>query len=85
MHSFGNHEREAARHWLARSWTSVHPWGSGGVYPNWPDPDLEDWAHAYHGTNLERLVRVKRKYDPDNFFRFDQSLPSQLQGSGAPA
>jgi FAD/FMN-containing dehydrogenase len=85
MHSFGNHEREAARHWLARSWTSVHPWGSGGVYPNWPDPDLEDWAHAYHGTNLERLVRVKRMYDPDNFFRFDQSLPSQLQGSGAPA
>lgn len=78
-------EREAARHWLARSWASVHPWGSGVVYPNWPDPDLEDWAHAYHGTNLERLVRVKKKYDPDNFFRFDQSLPSQRQGSGAPA
>jgi FAD/FMN-containing dehydrogenase len=78
-------EREAARHWLARSWASVHLWGSGVVYPNWPDPDLEDWAHAYHGTNLERLVRVKRKYDPENFFRFDQSLPSHLQGSGVPA
>ncbi|HEX2125936.1 MAG TPA: hypothetical protein VHF45_05175 [Thermoleophilaceae bacterium] len=27
-------DREAARGWLRRSWASVHPWGSGGVYPN---------------------------------------------------
>ena len=71
-------EREAARGWLSRSWTSVHPWGSGGVYPNFPDPDLEDWARAYHGTNLERLVHLKRKYDPDGFFRFHQSVPDRL-------
>jgi FAD/FMN-containing dehydrogenase len=67
-------ERQAARRWLARSWDLVHPWGSGGVYPNFPDPDLEDWAHAYHGTNLERLRRVKRRYDPGSFFRFPQSI-----------
>jgi FAD/FMN-containing dehydrogenase len=71
-------EREAARGWLSRSWASVHPWGSGGVYPNFPDPDLEDWARAYHGTNLERLVHLKRKYDPDGFFRFHQSVPDRL-------
>jgi hypothetical protein len=41
--------------------------------------DFTPWAGAYN------RVRVKRKYDSDNFFRFDQSLPSQLQGSGAPA
>ena len=67
-------EREAARRWLARSWDQVHPWGSGGVYPNFPDPDLEDWAHAYYGSNLERLRRVKRRYDPGSFFRFPQSI-----------
>src|SRR5215218_832339 len=27
-------EREGARRWLGRSWASVRPWGSGGVYPN---------------------------------------------------
>jgi FAD/FMN-containing dehydrogenase len=70
--------REIARGWLSRSWASVHPWGSGGVYPNFPDPDLEDWARAYHGTNLERLVHLKRKYDPDGFFRFHQSVPDRL-------
>jgi hypothetical protein len=61
-------QRTAAGDWLARSWASVHPWGSGGVYPNFPDPDLEAWAPAYYGTNLDRLRRVKRRYDPGGFF-----------------
>jgi FAD/FMN-containing dehydrogenase len=68
-------ERDAGREWLARSWAIVHPWGSGGVFPNFPDPDLEDWEHAYHGINYERLTRVKASYDPDDVFRFHQSLP----------
>jgi FAD/FMN-containing dehydrogenase len=68
-------ERDAARDWLARSWALVHPRGSGGVYPNFPDPDLQDWARAYHGTNYDRLRRVKAAYDPGGFFRFHQSLP----------
>jgi FAD/FMN-containing dehydrogenase len=71
-------ERAAARDWLARPWALVHPWGSGGVYPNFPDPDLDDWAVAYHGTNLDRLRRVKRRYDPGGCFRYPQSLPSRV-------
>jgi FAD/FMN-containing dehydrogenase len=67
-------ERQAARDWLSRSWSFVHPWGSGGVYSNFPDPELEDWGRAYHGTNLDRLRRVKATYDPENIFRFDQSV-----------
>jgi FAD/FMN-containing dehydrogenase len=69
-------EREDARRWLARSWELVRPWGSGRVYQNFPDPDLEDWAQAYHGANHHRLVRIKARYDPGDFFRFRQSLPS---------
>jgi FAD/FMN-containing dehydrogenase len=64
----------AAREWLARSWEIVHPYGSGGVYPNFPDPDLDDALRAYHGPNLERLRRVKARYDPDGVFRFEQSV-----------
>jgi hypothetical protein len=52
-------ERDAARGWLARSWALVHRWGSGGVYPNFPDPDLQDWTHAYYGNNYDRPLRVK--------------------------
>jgi hypothetical protein len=68
-------ERERARAWLARSWALAHPWGSGRVYPNFPDPELDDWRSAYHAGNLDRLTRVKAAYDPDRVFRFDQSLP----------
>jgi FAD/FMN-containing dehydrogenase len=78
-------EWEAALRWLARSWASVHPWGSGRVYQNFPDPDLQDWAHAYYGSNYDRLVRVKKSYDPDNFFHFQQSLPRHVPGRDAPA
>jgi FAD/FMN-containing dehydrogenase len=68
----------AARRWLAESWALVRPWGSGGAYQNFPDPDLDDWARAYYGTNLNRLVRIKAAYDPDGIFRFPQSLPRRL-------
>lgn len=66
----GSPEREqAAREWLRRSWELVHPHGSGGVYPNFPDPELADPGRAYYGANYERLLRVKAEYDPDGFFR----------------
>ncbi|MFI7673403.1 FAD-binding oxidoreductase [Actinophytocola sp. NPDC049390] len=60
--------------WLARSWQVIHPWGTGGAYPNFPDPALTDWMTAYHGANADRLRTVKEKYDPDGFFRFAQSI-----------
>lgn len=78
-------EREAARDWLSRSWGLVRPWGSGGVYPNWPDPDLEAWPRAYHGENLERLARVKRRYDPEGFFRPRRTLSGRPPNGGVPA
>lgn len=69
-------ERQAAQQWLTRSWALPRPWGSGRVYQNFPDPDLEDWADAYYGRNRDRLVGVKRKYDPHGFFGFGQSIPN---------
>lgn len=71
-----NDEQQKAVHaWVSRSWTEVHPSASGAVYPNYPDPDLPDWAGAYYGSNLARLTRVKAQYDPDNVFRFAHSVP----------
>jgi len=66
---------DSARDWLAGSWALLRPWGSGAVYPNFPDPDIADWGRAYHGANYERLRQIKARYDPDGVFQFHQSIP----------
>jgi len=53
---------------------------SAESYQNFIDDSQRDWARAYHGANLERLVEIKRKYDPDNVFSFPQSLPLTVPG-----
>ena len=60
--------------WVDRSWEVAHADGSGGVYTNFPDPDLIDWPRAYHGGNHRRLARIKRAYDPDRLFDFPQCI-----------
>jgi FAD/FMN-containing dehydrogenase len=59
---------EAARAWLSDSWELVHPSGSGGAYANFPDTELPDEHRAYWRGNLERVRRVKEKYDPEGVF-----------------
>jgi hypothetical protein len=59
---------------LADVFAPLEPYGSGRVYPNFPDPTLGDALTAYHAENLARLREIKQTYDPDGFFSFPQSL-----------
>jgi FAD/FMN-containing dehydrogenase len=68
-------EKRAARDWTRRSRDSVRPWGSGRVYPAFPDPDLVNWERAYHADHASRLREIKARYDPDNRFRGTQTIP----------
>ena len=67
-------EQQAAWSWVSASWSAVHPWASGRVYPNFPDLGLTNWAHAYWGENHQRLREVKHRYDPNDVFHVAQSL-----------
>ena len=61
--------------WLEEYYAAMQPFLSGGAYQNFPDRGLADWQDAYYGQNVDRLVEVKRAWDPDNLFHFPQSIP----------
>jgi hypothetical protein len=56
----------------------MRPFMSAGAFLNYIDADLPNPARAYWGSNLERLVAVKQKYDPRNVFRHALSIPIQM-------
>ncbi len=58
--------------WLDRAWELIHEYGTGGVYPNFPDPELADPDGAYFGANRDRVAAARAAYDPEAVF---QPLP----------
>ena len=61
--------------WVQSTRALVEPLLSGS-YINYIDPLLANWQEAYYGENYARLLQTKRALDPDNFFRFNQSIGS---------
>jgi len=65
----------ASQSWLDTWVDSLAPYMNGQAYQNYVDPHLAGWASAYYGANLARLEQVKQAWDPDDAFRFAQSIP----------
>ena len=53
---------------------------TSSCYQNFPDPELDNHAEAYWGTNLSRLSKVKAAFDPRSAF-----TPPRNQGIPQPA
>ncbi len=60
--------------WVNQMRKQMRPWSSNGAYLNYTDALIKDWPQAYYGNNYVALQQLKRQYDPDNFFRFAQSI-----------
>ena len=63
------------REWVRTFWDALEPHFTT-VYVNFLMDEGEDRVRqAYGSAKYDRLKALKRKYDPDNFFRNNQNLP----------
>ena len=67
---------ESERHirWTRELWEAMQPFSTGGTYVNYLD-EGRPAAAAYSGAKYERLVGLKNRYDPTNFFRLNVNIP----------
>jgi len=59
--------------WARDCWGALQPF-AGGVYVNDLGENDEDRVPAAYGANYQRLAALKKKYDPDNFFRLNPNI-----------
>jgi len=64
--------------WTREYFDAVHPYGAGGAYVNFMmDNEGDERIRGTYRDNYDRLVRIKAKYDPENFFRVNQNIRPQ--------
>jgi FAD/FMN-containing dehydrogenase len=66
---------DTIRTWAREYWEAVHPHAAGGAYVNFLMPeDGAERIREVYGENYDRLVEIKRRYDPDNLFRVNHNI-----------
>ena len=63
------------REWVRDAWQRIRPFTTGGNYINFQtDDEGEAGVRMAYGDNIDRLVEVKRRYDPHNLFRSNRNI-----------
>lgn len=60
--------------WARGLFSEMTPHALGGVYVNFMPSDETDRVKAAYGPGYERLLEIKRKYDPQNMFCINQNI-----------
>ncbi len=61
--------------WARESFARLHPFLSLGAYPNYLFQETRERVRQAYGSDAyERLVALKDRYDPANFFRLNQNI-----------
>lgn len=69
-------EDDAHVGWARDVWSDLRRFSTGGTYVNFLTADEgADRIRDAYGANYDRLVEVKRRWDPDNLFCANQNIP----------
>ena len=60
--------------WARGFFKASAPYASAGAYVNFMTEEESDRVAAAYGSNYERLVAIKRRYDPENVFHLNQNI-----------
>ncbi len=60
--------------WCKDYWEALHPYSAGGAYLNFIMDEGNDRVRASFRQNYDKLVQIKKKYDPENLFRVNQNI-----------
>jgi FAD/FMN-containing dehydrogenase len=60
--------------WSKDYWSAIHPHSAGGAYVNFMMDEGQERVRATYRDNYERLLSIKRKFDPGNLFRMNQNI-----------
>nr|WP_321112743.1 FAD-binding oxidoreductase [Halorussus salinisoli] len=60
--------------WAREFFEATAPYATDDVYVNYLSDDEQERAKAAYGDHYDRLIELKRKYDPENVFRTNQNL-----------
>ena len=72
----GKIQRDAQKciDWARGLATLLEPFGASDTYVNYLGDEGASAVRASYGPNYEKLARLKKKYDPENFFCFNQNI-----------
>lgn len=60
--------------WTRNFWNAMEPFSSNTVYMNALGVEGEQRVREAYGQNYDRLIELKRKYDPQNIFCMNQNI-----------
>jgi FAD/FMN-containing dehydrogenase len=67
-------DAERCIEWARGLATLLEPFGASDTYVNYLGDEGASAVRASYGPNYERLARLKKKFDPENFFCFNQNI-----------
>jgi FAD/FMN-containing dehydrogenase len=60
--------------WAREFFKASAPYASAGAYVNFMTEEENDRIVAAYGANYQRLVQIKKRYDPENIFHLNQNI-----------